>query len=58
MPPALAVGILPFVITAPSFWYPVSVTIGTIALTVCSLAHDRLRSIACVRRAKMVAIQD
>jgi hypothetical protein len=30
MPPALAVGILPFVITAPNFWYPVSVTIGTL----------------------------
>lgn len=32
MPPALAVGILPFVMKAPSYWYPISVLIGTIAL--------------------------
>lgn len=35
MPPALAVGLLPFVITAPSFRYPVSVGIGTLALVGC-----------------------
>jgi len=32
MPPALAVGLLPFVMTAPNIWYPVSVGLGTIAL--------------------------
>jgi hypothetical protein len=35
MPPALAVGILPFMITTPNFWYPISVGIGTVALMVC-----------------------
>jgi HPP family len=35
MPPALAVGLLPFVIPAPNFWYPISVGIGTVALTLC-----------------------
>lgn len=33
MPPALAVGLLPFVMIAPNLWYPVSVGIGTVALT-------------------------
>jgi hypothetical protein len=35
MPPALAVGLLPFVMLAPNFWYPISVGIGTVALTLC-----------------------
>jgi hypothetical protein len=35
MPPALAVGLLPFVMAAPNFWYPTSVGMGTIALTAC-----------------------
>ncbi|MFP5226700.1 MAG: hypothetical protein ACLGXA_03665, partial [Acidobacteriota bacterium] len=34
MPPALAIGLLPFVMTAPTFWYPLSVGIGTTALSV------------------------
>jgi hypothetical protein len=33
MPPALAVGLLPFVMTAPNIRYPISVGIGTVALT-------------------------
>jgi hypothetical protein len=33
MPPALAVGLLPFVMTAPDIRYPASVGIGTVALT-------------------------
>jgi hypothetical protein len=43
MPPALAVGVLPFVIGEPDLWYPVSVGIGTIALTLWFLGrgHDR-----------------
>ena len=35
MPPALAVGLLPFIIPAPTLWYAVSVGIGTVALMVC-----------------------
>jgi hypothetical protein len=35
MPPALAVGLLPFVMLAPNFWYPISVGIDTVALTLC-----------------------
>jgi hypothetical protein len=35
MPPALAVGLLPFVMLAPNFWYAISVGIGTVALTLC-----------------------
>jgi hypothetical protein len=35
MPPALALGILAFVIKTPNFWYPISVGIGTGALMVC-----------------------
>lgn len=34
MPPALAIGMLAFVIKTPSFWYPISVGIGTVALMV------------------------
>ena len=37
MPPALAVGLLPFVMVAPNAWYLVSVALGTIALTVCAV---------------------
>ena len=32
LPPALAVGLLPFVMTAPNGWYPVSVALGTSTL--------------------------
>jgi hypothetical protein len=39
MPPALAVGVLPFVMAAPNIWYPVSVGVGTIALTLWFLAR-------------------
>jgi hypothetical protein len=35
MPPALAVGLLPFVMAGSNFWYPTSVGIGTVALTLC-----------------------
>jgi hypothetical protein len=43
MPPALAVGLLPFVMVSPNFWYPLSVTIGTIVLTLYSLGYRHLR---------------
>jgi hypothetical protein len=43
MPPALAVGLLPFVMVAPNVWYPVSVTVGTTALTLCALGHRYFR---------------
>jgi hypothetical protein len=39
MPPALAVGILAFVIKTPNFWYPISVGIGTVALMICFWAR-------------------
>jgi hypothetical protein len=32
MPPALAVGVIPFIITHPNFWYPISVSLGASAL--------------------------
>ncbi len=41
MPPALAVGLLPLVITSPTIEYPVSVTIGTVALTLAFLLYRR-----------------
>jgi hypothetical protein len=43
MPPALAVGLLPFVMAAPNFWYPISVSMGTIALTVCFCGRGSIR---------------
>jgi hypothetical protein len=41
MPPALAVGLIPLVMSRPTWMYPVSVTIGTLALTGASLAYNR-----------------
>ncbi|MGA8250075.1 MAG: HPP family protein, partial [Mycobacterium sp.] len=41
MPPALAVGLLPLIINSPDLKYPVSVTIGTVALTVIFLLYRR-----------------
>jgi hypothetical protein len=43
MPPALAVGLLPFVMAAPNFLYPTSVGIGTVALTVCFYGCGSIR---------------
>jgi HPP family len=43
MPPALAVGILPFVMKAPNYRYPVSVLIGTVALMLYFSSYGRLR---------------
>jgi HPP family len=43
MPPALAVGLLPFVMAAPNFGYPASVGIGTLALTVCFYGRGSIR---------------
>jgi len=42
MPPALAVGLIPFVMKSPSYWYAVSVGLGTTALTVYFLVYRRL----------------
>ena len=41
MPPALAVGLIPLVMEKPTWVYPGSVTIGTLALTVASLGYNR-----------------
>lgn len=42
MPPALAVGLIPLIIEAPTWKYPVSVAIGTAGLTGLFLARRRL----------------
>ncbi len=41
MPPALAVGLLPLIIDSPGVNYPVSVSIGTGALTLAFLLYRR-----------------
>jgi hypothetical protein len=46
MPPALAVGLLPFVMTAPNMRYALSVGIGTVALTLCFCCRGSLRKIS------------
>jgi hypothetical protein len=46
MPPALAVGLLPFVMTAPNMRYAISVGIGTFALTLCFCCRGSLRKIS------------
>jgi HPP family len=43
MPPALAIGLLPFVMTAPNIRYPTSVGIGTVALTLCFWGRGYIR---------------
>jgi hypothetical protein len=53
MPPALAVGLLPFVITAAGFRFPVSVAIGTCALTLYFLAYKRLRYLLILRSGEL-----
>jgi hypothetical protein len=50
MPPALTVGILPFVMKAPNYRYPISVLMGTIALMSYFWAYSRLRESAWLRR--------
>jgi hypothetical protein len=44
MPPALAVALLPFVMTSPDMKYPASVGIGTFVLTGFFLIYQRTRS--------------
>jgi hypothetical protein len=43
MPPALAIGILPFVIKSPDYRYALSVFLGTVVLTLSHLGYRRLR---------------
>jgi hypothetical protein len=43
MPPALAVGVLPFVMVAPNLRYPVSVALGTAALTLYAAGYRALQ---------------
>jgi hypothetical protein len=43
MPPALAVGLLPYVMEAPSIWYPISVGLGTAFLSLWFAARARLQ---------------
>jgi hypothetical protein len=42
MPPALAVGLIPLVMNRPTWIYPISVAIGTLALTGASLICNRI----------------
>ena len=42
MPPALAVGMLPFVIPRPDYRYPISVFLGTLALILFCFGYSRL----------------
>jgi hypothetical protein len=48
MPPALAVGLLPFVIRAPDYRFPLSVLLGTISLGLYFSGYKRLRKL-CLR---------
>jgi HPP family len=50
MPPVLTVGILPFVMKAPNYRYPISVLMGTIALMSYFWAYSSLRESAWLRR--------
>jgi hypothetical protein len=43
MPPALAVGLVPCVMTTPNIRYPTSVGMGTVALTVCFCGCGSIR---------------
>jgi CBS-domain-containing membrane protein len=42
MPPALAIGLLPFVMKSPNFTYPISVGFGTLVLTGMFVCYRRL----------------
>jgi len=42
IPPALAIALLPMVMDQPTFWYPISVGIGTALLTVWFLNYARI----------------
>jgi hypothetical protein len=42
MPPALAVGLLPFVIKMPSYKFPISVFLGTLALVLYCSGYRRI----------------
>jgi hypothetical protein len=42
MPPALAVGLLPFVIKMPNYKFPISVFLGTIALVLYCFGYRRI----------------
>ncbi|WP_446744791.1 HPP family protein [Silvibacterium acidisoli] len=41
MPPALAIGLLPFVIRDPNWWFPLSVLIGTAILSLWFIARGK-----------------
>ncbi len=43
MPPALAIGVLPFVIKSPDYRYALSVFLGTLVLTISYAGYRRLR---------------
>lgn len=43
MPPALAIGVLPFVIESPDYRYALSVFLGTVVLTLSHVVYKRLR---------------
>lgn len=43
MPPALAVGLIPFVIVHPTFWYPISVSLGASALIASASVYTSIK---------------
>jgi hypothetical protein len=43
MPPALAVGLLPYVMAAPNIWYPISVGVGTAFLSLWFAVRTRFQ---------------
>ncbi len=49
MPPALSIGLLPFVMTSPTLKYAISVGLGTLALTGTFLLYRRLVSLYSVK---------
>jgi CBS-domain-containing membrane protein len=42
LPPAMAVGLIPLIVTHPSFTYPLAVTAGTLLLTICYFGYRRV----------------
>jgi CBS-domain-containing membrane protein len=45
IPPAMAVGLIPLIMTRPTVAFPVAVGLGTLLLTICYLGYRRLLKI-------------
>ena len=42
IPPAMAVALIPLIMTRPTFMFPIAVALGTLLLTICFLLYRRL----------------